>query len=110
VRIDRREQARRTVIGGLALVLGAAALALLLAPSAVGILRSLGIGPALVIGGLETVSQLLILFDAAVRALLVLLDPLAVPLIVLMFSCFLGALALTGLWVTAIRKLRTGRW
>lgn len=109
-RIERREQARRAVVGGIALVIGVTTLALLvLVPFALGLLDNLGIGPALVTGGLETITQLLVLFDALSRTLAILLDQFAVPLALLGVGSFLMALTLNGLWVVMIRKLRVVR-
>lgn len=109
-RIDRREQARRAVVGGLALALGATAVALLtLAPLAVGLLESLGIAPTLLIGGVGTAAQCLALLDALSRTLLVLLDQLAVLIAVLGFGSLVMALALNGLWILTVRRLRVAR-
>ena len=105
-RIDRREQARRAIVGGLTLVLGTTTLALLLlAPFALGLLNNLGIAPALLVGGVETVTQLLVLVDALGRLLFVLLDQFALPLTVLSLGSLLVALALNGLWIRTVRKL-----
>jgi predicted anti-sigma-YlaC factor YlaD len=106
-RVSRREEARRAVAGGLALALGAAALALLtLTPIALGLLGNVGAAPALLIGGMETITQLLLLLEAVSRMLLVLLDRFAVPLILLGLGSFTVALALNGLWIAAMRRLR----
>jgi len=106
-RIDRREQARRAIAGGLALALGATAVALLTAiPIALGLLENLGIAPALLIGGVGTATQLLTLLDALSRTMLVLLDQFAVPLVVSSLSSLVVALALNGLWIAMIRRLR----
>jgi hypothetical protein len=109
-RIERREQARRAIFGGVALVIGAATLALLvLMPFALGLLDNLGIGPALVAGGLETITQLLVLFEVLSRTLLILLNQFAVPLAILGAVSLLMALMLNGLWLVTIRKLRVVR-
>ena len=74
-RINRREEARRAIVGGLALALGAMVLAMLtLVPIALGVLGNLGVAQALLVGGVETVTQLLGLVDALSRVLFVLLD------------------------------------
>lgn len=109
-RIERRERARRTVVGGTALVVGVTTLALLVfVPFALGLLDNLGIGPALVTGGLETITQLLVLFHALSRTLAILLDQFTVPLAILGAGSLLMALTLSGLWVVTIRKLRVVR-
>lgn len=109
-RIERRERARRAIVGGMALAMGAAILALLvLVPFALGLLDNLGIGPALFAGGLETVTQLVVLFEVLSRTLLILLDQFAVPLAVLGAISLLMALMLNGLWIVTIRKLRVVR-
>jgi anti-sigma factor RsiW len=106
-RIDRREQARRAIMGGLTLVLGTTTLGLLLvAPFALGLLNNLGVAPALLVGGLETVTQLLVLVDALGRLLLALLDQFALPLAILGLGSLLVALALNGLWIRMVRRLR----
>jgi hypothetical protein len=109
-RIHRREQARRAIVGGLTLALGATVVALLtLVPIALGLLGNLGVAPALLIGGVETVTQLLTLVDGLGRVLLVLLDQFAVPLAVLASGSLLLAAALNGLWIGTMRKLRAAR-
>jgi anti-sigma factor RsiW len=109
-RIERREQARRAIIGGLTLVLGTATLALLLvAPFALGLLSNAGIAPALLVGGVETVTQLLGLVDGLGRMVFVLLDQFARPLAVLSLGSLLVALALNGLWIRTVRRLSVAR-
>jgi predicted anti-sigma-YlaC factor YlaD len=105
-RLSRRDQARRAIIGGTALALGTVALALLaLAPALPGMLNAVGIAPALISGGPETVAQLLIVFRMMGRTLLVLMDRLVVPLVSLGMCSLLMALALNRLWVGALRRL-----
>lgn len=109
-RIDRREEARRAVVGGLALALGATAVALLtLIPTALRLLENLGVAPTLLIGGVGTVAQLLTLVDALSRTALVLLDQFSMPLMVLGLGSLVAALALNGLWIATMRKLSTAR-
>jgi anti-sigma factor (TIGR02949 family) len=106
-RIDRREQARRAIVGGLTLALGTATLALLLlAPFALDLLNNLGIAPTLLVGGLETAAQFLVLIDALGRTVLVLMDQFALPLAVLSLGSLIVALALNGLWIRTVRRLR----
>ncbi len=106
-RINRREQARRTLIGGAALVLGTVALALLvLAPLPLGLLKTLGITPALISGGPETLAQLLSFLNALAHTLLVLVDQFAVPLVFLGLCSLGAALVLNGLWIGTMRRLR----
>jgi predicted anti-sigma-YlaC factor YlaD len=106
-RLRRREQARRAIIGGTTLTLGTVALALLaLAPLLLHLLDTTGIAPALVRGGPETIVQLLALLEAIGRALLVLVDKCAVPLISLSLFSLMIALALNRLWVGAVRRAR----
>ncbi len=106
-RLSRREQARRAIIGSTALALGTVALALLaLAPALLGLLDVTGIAPALVIGGPETIVQLLALLGAVGHALLVLAKEFAVPLASLGLCSLMLALALDGLWIGAVRRLR----
>ena len=108
VRIRRREQARRKIIGGATLVLGTVALALLvLAPLPLGLLKTLGIAPALISGGPETIAQLLTLLGALSHTLLVLAELFAVPLAFLCLGSLMAALALNGLWIGTMRRLRT---
>lgn len=109
-RLSRRERARRAIVGGTALTLGTVALALLaLAPILLGLLEATGITPALVRGGPGTIIQLLAFLEVVGRALLVLAEKFATPLI-LLGLCSLGiALALNGLWIGAVRHLRTAQ-
>jgi hypothetical protein len=105
-RINRREQARRAIGGSLALTLGAATLAVLtLLPLALGLLKSWGIAPALFVGGVETITQLLVLVDAMSRMLIVLLDQFARPLLILGLSSLAIALGLNTLWIATMRRL-----
>lgn len=109
-RLNRREQARRAIIGGMALALGTVALALLvLAPILLGLLDVMGIAPALVSGGPKTLAQLLAFLGVVGRALLVLAEKLAVPLAFLSLCSLVTALALNGLWIGAVRRLRHAR-
>jgi hypothetical protein len=110
-RINRREQARRAILGGLALVLGTVTLTLLLlAPFTLDLLSALGdIAPALLVGGLETIDQLLVLVDALGRTAFILLDQLALPLAVVSLSSLLVAVALNGLWIRTLRRLSIAR-
>lgn len=109
-RIHRREQVRRGILGGLALALGATAVALLaFVPVALDLLQNVGIGPTLVIGGVETIIQLLALVDALSRTLFVLLEQFAGPLAILGLASLVVALALNGLWVVTMRRLSTAR-
>jgi len=110
-RIHRRDQARRAIVGGLALALGATAVALLVfVPVALEVLKNVGIAPALLVGGMETVTQLLVLLNALSRTLFVLLDQFAGPLAILSLGSLLTALALNGLWILTMRRLRVARW
>lgn len=110
VRIERREQARRAIAGGLALALGTTTVALLtLFPFALQLLQQVGIVPALLVGGVDTATQLLSLVDAATRMLFILLDQLAGPLVVLGSGSLLLALALNGLWIATVRRLRVAQ-
>lgn len=109
-RIERRDQLQRAIVGGVALTTGAATLALLaLVPFALNLLGNLGIGPALLMGGLETVTQVLAFFDALSRMLLTLLDQFALPLAILGVGGLLLALVLNGLWIVAMRRLHVQR-
>lgn len=109
-RIDRREQARRAIVGSLALALGATAVTLLtLAPVALRLLENLGIAPALLIGGVGTATQVVGLIEALSRTLLILLGQFAIPLAVVATGSLTMALALNGLWIATVRKLRLTR-
>jgi predicted anti-sigma-YlaC factor YlaD len=106
-RIERREQVRRAIVGGVALTMGVATLALLvLVPFALNLVDSFGIGPALLRGGLDTAAQLLTFFDVLSHVLLTLLDQFAVPLAILGAGSLLLALVFNGLWVISLRRLR----
>jgi hypothetical protein len=105
-RIDRREQARRAIVGSLALALGAIALTLLtLIPVALGLVENLGGAPALLIGGAQTAGQLVVVIDGLSRMLLVLLNQFVTPLALLGLVSIAAALTLNGLWIAAVRRL-----
>jgi len=114
-RLNRREQTRRAIIGSTALALGTVALALLaLAPVFLGLLDAVGITPALISGGPATIVQLLTFLRTIGHVLLVLIELVliersAVPLASLGLCGLVIALALNGLWVGAVRRLRTAR-
>jgi predicted anti-sigma-YlaC factor YlaD len=106
-RLNRREQARRAIIGGTTLALGTVALAMLaLAPILLGLLDATGIAPALISGGPQTAARLTALLGTAGRAVLVVAEKFAVPLAFLSLSSLAVALALNRLWVGAVRRLR----
>ncbi len=106
-RLSRREQVHRAVIGGAVLALGTATLALLtLAPALLTLLNAGGIAPALIMGGPESVAQLLTLLCVTGRTLLVLAERFAAPLISLGLCSMLIALALNRLWTGAVLRLR----
>jgi len=109
-RISRRKQAQRAIIGGAALTLGTIAVALLvLVPAFLGLLDGLGVAPALISGGPETLVQIFALLSALVRVLLVLLEHFGRPLAILGLGSLMVALALNGLWIGALRRLRVAR-
>ncbi len=109
-RIERREQARRVAVGGLALAVGVTTLApLVLVPAVLGLVGGLRVAPALLVSGLETILQLLVLVDALSCTLLTLLNQFAVPFVVLGAGSLLVALVLNGLWITAVRRLCVAR-
>ena len=102
----RGEKARRAIVGGTALALGTVALALLaLAPVLLNLMDAVGIAPALISGGPETVAQLMIVFRTMGRTLLVLLEQFVVPLVSLGMCSLVMALALNSLWMGAVRRL-----
>ena len=121
-RLARRDQARRAVVGGATLTLGTVSLALLaLAPIFVGFLDATGILPApifadfsniagilpaLVSGGPTTIVQLLAFLGSVGRALLVLMETVAVPLAFLGLCGLAMTLTLNGLWIGAVRRAR----
>jgi len=108
--LERRGQARRAIIGGTALTLGTVALALLaLAPLLLGLLGAMGILPALVSGGPETLVQLLAFLGTIGRASLLLLDSVAIPLAFLGLCGLALVLALNGVWIDAVRRVRAAR-
>jgi anti-sigma factor RsiW len=105
-RLERRDRARRAIVGGTALALGTIALALLaLAPALLNLMDAVGIAPALISGGPETVAQLTVVFRTMGRTLLVLLERFVVPLVSLGMCSLVMALALNSLWMGAVRRL-----
>jgi len=109
-RLNRREQARRAIIGGTALALGTVALALLaLAPVLLGLLDATGIAPSLISGGPETLVQLLALLRTLGHTLLVLAEKFVIPLTSLGLCSLVIAAVLNGLWIGAVRRLRAAQ-
>ena len=107
-RLDRRQQARQAIIGGMMLATGTLALVLLLlAPLIPDLLNLGGILPALAHGGPETLAQLLTLLEAMGRTSLVLMERFAVPLAFLCLCGLAAILALNGLCIRAVRRVRT---
>jgi hypothetical protein len=106
-RLNRREQARRAIIGGTTLTLGTVALALLaIAPAILGLLNATGIAPALIAGGPETFAQLMTFMSTIGRALLLLMKRFALPLTSVGMCSLVSALVLNSVWVGAVRRLR----
>lgn len=109
-RLDRRNQARRAIVGGTALTLGTVALALLaMAPLLLGLLDATGVLPALLSGGPATAASLLAFVGSAGRALMALLETVAIPLAFLGLCGLAMALTLNGLWIGAVRRVRATR-
>jgi predicted anti-sigma-YlaC factor YlaD len=106
-RISRREDARRAIVGGLALAMGAVTLAMLtLVPIALGLLGNLGVAQTLLFGGVETITQVLSLVDTVSQVVFVLLDQFAFQFVLLSLGSFVIAIALNGLWIAAMRRLQ----
>jgi anti-sigma factor RsiW len=109
-RLSRRDQARRAIFGGTALTLGTASLSLIvLGPFLLGLLQTTGIAPALISGGPATLAQLQTMWETAGRTLMVLTTQLAIPLALVGLCGLAMALALNGLWIGAVRRLRATR-
>lgn len=109
-RLNRRDQARRVIVGGTALMLGTVALALLaLAPLLLDLLEATGVLPALLSGGPATAVSLLAFVGSAGRALLALLETAAIPLAFLGMCGLAMVLTLNGLWIGALRRVRVTR-
>ena len=107
IRLERQERVERAVAGGLVLLLGATSLALLvLIPCAMAVVANLGIVPAVLTGGPETVAQVLGLIHASSRAVLSAVAQSVTPLVILGGGSLLAALALNGLWIAAMRRLQ----
>jgi anti-sigma factor RsiW len=106
-RLSRRDQARRAVAGGTALILGTVALALLLvAPTLIALVSVSGFAPALASGGPATIAQLLTFLRATGRALLVVLEQFAAPLAFLIVCGLVLTVTLNSLWIDAVRHVR----
>jgi anti-sigma factor RsiW len=109
-RLERRDQARRAIIGGTMLALGAVTLTLLLlAPALSSLLEAVGIAPALIRGGPTTLLHLLGAGETLGRTYVDLIGTLAIPLAVLGVCGVTMALILNGLWIGALRRLRASR-
>ena len=109
-RLDRRNQARRMIVGGTALTLGTVALALLaMSPLLLGLLDATGVLPALLSGGPATAASLMSFASSVGRALMALLETVAIPLAFLGLCGLAMALTLNGLWIGAVRRVRVTR-
>ena len=109
-RLERRDQARRAIIGGTMLALGTVALSLLLiAPVLFGLLNATGIAPVLIYGGPQALSHLLAIGETLGGTFIGLIGQLAVPLIILALCGLVSTLVLNGLWIGAMRRLRASR-
>ena len=104
-RLTRRDDARRGVIGGLTLALGTVALVLLLAgPAVSSLLTALGVAPALVIGGPETISSVFPLLGVMLRTAVVLAKTFSIPLAVLGLCGVTMTFAMNGIWIGMLRR------
>ena len=109
-RLERRDKARRVLVGGTALTLGTVALAVLaLTPLLLGLLNVTGIAPALIHGGPRTVSQLVGYGGTMGRTYLGVAENLIIPLAVAGLCGLVSALVLNGIWIGAMRRLRVPR-
>jgi predicted anti-sigma-YlaC factor YlaD len=109
-RLERRDKARRVIIGSTMLGLGSVALVMLLvAPAMLGLLEAAGIAPALIRGGPTTLFHLLGAGETLGRTYIGLIGKLAIPLAILGVCGVASALVLNGLWIGAIRRLRASR-
>ena len=108
--LERRDRARRAIIGGTTLSLGTVALALLvLAPSLLGLLRAVNIAPALLRGGPVTLTQAVSAWTVVGRAFIGLFDRFAIPLAAVGLCGLTTAFLLNGLWIGAMRRLRASQ-
>ena len=109
-RLGRRDEARRGVIGGLTLALGTVALVLLmLAPAVNGLLVAVGVAPALIIGGPETLSIMLPLLGVVGRTVAVLAKMFAIPLAVVSLCGVTLTLVANGIWIGMVRHVSRSR-
>ena len=107
IRLERRDQARRAIIGGTTLTLGTVALILLLiAPTLLGLLNTVDIAPALVYGGPQTLSRLLGAGETMGHTFLTLVGKLFIPLSFVGLCGLITVLTLNGLWIGVMRRLR----
>ncbi len=105
--LSRQDRTRRAVAGGLVLALGTVALALIaIVPAILGLLNTTGIAPALLSGGPVTVAHVLDAWEAVSRTLVLVCKNAAVPLVFLGLCGLLTVLALNGLWIGMLRRLR----
>jgi anti-sigma factor RsiW len=108
--LERRDQARRAIIGGTTLTLGTVALALLvLAPALLGLLRAMDVAPVLLRGGPATVTQAVNAWTIMGRAFVGVLERFALPLAAVGLCGLTTALLLNGLWIGAVRRLRASQ-
>jgi anti-sigma factor RsiW len=109
-RLERRDQARRAIIGGTTLTLGTVALSLLLiAPVLFGLLNATGIAPVLIYSGPQALSHLMGTGATLGRTAIGLLGEIIIPLAFLALCGVASTLVLNGLWIGALRRLRSSR-
>lgn len=107
-RLEQRDRARRVIIGGTALALGTATLALLmLAPALLGLLNTTSIAPAMLSGGPETAAHVLSACETLGRTLIVLCRNAVIPLALLGLCGLTMVLILNGLWIALVHRMHT---
>jgi predicted anti-sigma-YlaC factor YlaD len=109
-RLERRDKARRALVGGTALTLGTVALAALaITPLLLGLFNVTGIAPALIHGGPKTISHLAGYGGTMGRTYLGVVGDLIIPLAVVGLCGLVSAVVLNGIWIGLMRRLRASR-
>jgi predicted anti-sigma-YlaC factor YlaD len=109
-RLEHRERARQTLVGGVALAVGTIALALLtVAPMLLGLTTVGSLLPVWEGGGRDALELVVSLVGTAARTGAVLLRAFALPVTAVAICVMFFAVMANGLWIGALYRLRVAR-
>ena len=109
-RLSRRDRARRALLGGTTLTIGGVALALVsLSPVLMYAFQLIGLAPAIITGGPETLRQLITHWSTSVQTLLIVGRNLALPLALAGLCTLVVAVVANGVWIGSLRRARAAK-